>query len=435
MHVSALRRKLGRELIETVRGLGYRIDAARGMTQRAAVDPRAAGQCAAGLVAGLGRGRVGWRSGWRRSTKSTNCSTRRCNPRPSCCGACAGRSRRPAAVARRATAVLPQATATASSPGSWWAADGRGAAALGATRPTIALLPAGQRPASVRPATGACSACRQRGQRRPHALRRADQRAERARGAARGGAEPQRWRRWRSGCSGVCGCARACARSCSRCERLPGAPERATIRWTAQPRPGRRRARRAGAGAHGDRRPGPCAWRGAWRTSGAFTAHAAHALRTPLAGIDAQLAVALRESPPGAAAAAAARARRRRRACSAWCGAARRCSAAAATLSRQRDRPAGAAGASAAGRGPAGAVADDGAPSSRRRPAGRRAAQPAGQRPCATARATLARAGRAGRPRCGCDDDGPGAARAERRAQLRAALDDARATKAAPAWA
>ncbi len=30
----------------------------------------------------------------------------------------------------------------------------------------------------------------------------------------------------------------------------------------------------------------------------AFTAHAAHALRTPLAGIDAQLAVALRESPP-----------------------------------------------------------------------------------------------------------------------------------------
>jgi len=32
----------------------------------------------------------------------------------------------------------------------------------------------------------------------------------------------------------------------------------------------------------------------------AFTAHAAHALRTPLAGIDAQLAVALRESPPEA---------------------------------------------------------------------------------------------------------------------------------------
>jgi signal transduction histidine kinase len=31
----------------------------------------------------------------------------------------------------------------------------------------------------------------------------------------------------------------------------------------------------------------------------AFAAHAAHALRTPLAGIDAQLAVALRESPPG----------------------------------------------------------------------------------------------------------------------------------------
>ena len=30
----------------------------------------------------------------------------------------------------------------------------------------------------------------------------------------------------------------------------------------------------------------------------AFTAHAAHALRTPLAGIDAQLAVALREAPP-----------------------------------------------------------------------------------------------------------------------------------------
>lgn len=30
----------------------------------------------------------------------------------------------------------------------------------------------------------------------------------------------------------------------------------------------------------------------------AFTAHAAHALRTPLAGIDAQLAVAVRESPP-----------------------------------------------------------------------------------------------------------------------------------------
>lgn len=33
----------------------------------------------------------------------------------------------------------------------------------------------------------------------------------------------------------------------------------------------------------------------------AFTAHAAHALRTPLAGIDAQLAVALREAPPGLA--------------------------------------------------------------------------------------------------------------------------------------
>jgi signal transduction histidine kinase len=31
----------------------------------------------------------------------------------------------------------------------------------------------------------------------------------------------------------------------------------------------------------------------------AFSAHAAHALRTPLAGMDAQLAVALRESPPG----------------------------------------------------------------------------------------------------------------------------------------
>lgn len=31
----------------------------------------------------------------------------------------------------------------------------------------------------------------------------------------------------------------------------------------------------------------------------AFTAHAAHSLRTPLAGIDAQLAVALRECPPG----------------------------------------------------------------------------------------------------------------------------------------
>jgi signal transduction histidine kinase len=34
----------------------------------------------------------------------------------------------------------------------------------------------------------------------------------------------------------------------------------------------------------------------------AFAAHAAHALRTPLAGIDAQLAVALRESPPALAA-------------------------------------------------------------------------------------------------------------------------------------
>lgn len=33
----------------------------------------------------------------------------------------------------------------------------------------------------------------------------------------------------------------------------------------------------------------------------AFTAHAAHSLRTPLAGIDAQLAVALRESPPSLA--------------------------------------------------------------------------------------------------------------------------------------
>jgi len=33
----------------------------------------------------------------------------------------------------------------------------------------------------------------------------------------------------------------------------------------------------------------------------AFAQHAAHALRTPLAGIDAQLAVALRESPPGLA--------------------------------------------------------------------------------------------------------------------------------------
>jgi signal transduction histidine kinase len=31
----------------------------------------------------------------------------------------------------------------------------------------------------------------------------------------------------------------------------------------------------------------------------AFSAHAAHSLRTPLAGIDAQLAVALREAPPG----------------------------------------------------------------------------------------------------------------------------------------
>jgi len=33
----------------------------------------------------------------------------------------------------------------------------------------------------------------------------------------------------------------------------------------------------------------------------AFTAHAAHALRTPLAGIDAQLAIALREAPPALA--------------------------------------------------------------------------------------------------------------------------------------
>jgi two-component system sensor histidine kinase TctE len=33
-------------------------------------------------------------------------------------------------------------------------------------------------------------------------------------------------------------------------------------------------------------------------TERAFSAHAAHALRTPLAGIDAQLAVALRECPP-----------------------------------------------------------------------------------------------------------------------------------------
>lgn len=37
-------------------------------------------------------------------------------------------------------------------------------------------------------------------------------------------------------------------------------------------------------------------------TERAFSAHAAHALRTPLAGIDAQLAVALRESPPPLAA-------------------------------------------------------------------------------------------------------------------------------------
>ena len=37
-------------------------------------------------------------------------------------------------------------------------------------------------------------------------------------------------------------------------------------------------------------------------TERAFSAHAAHALRTPLAGIDAQLAVALRESPPALAA-------------------------------------------------------------------------------------------------------------------------------------
>lgn len=37
-------------------------------------------------------------------------------------------------------------------------------------------------------------------------------------------------------------------------------------------------------------------------TEQAFSAHAAHALRTPLAGIDAQLAVAVRESPPALAA-------------------------------------------------------------------------------------------------------------------------------------
>jgi signal transduction histidine kinase len=44
----------------------------------------------------------------------------------------------------------------------------------------------------------------------------------------------------------------------------------------------------------------------------AFTAHAAHALRTPLAGIDTQLAVALREAPPALQARLAARARRGR---------------------------------------------------------------------------------------------------------------------------
>jgi signal transduction histidine kinase len=61
----------------------------------------------------------------------------------------------------------------------------------------------------------------------------------------------------------------------------------------------------------------------------AFTSHAAHALRTPLAGIDAQLAVALREADAPTPAAPAAACAPRPSGCSASSSRCWRCSAAA----------------------------------------------------------------------------------------------------------